>query len=260
MANMPAAWLAFLKTLIGLLLISVVLPLFVRFQSVGRRFNLIALAAFFGIFTLFFFETLAYDEMSAANVVITLMATSAITANLASWKLLGDLPRYHQWLGILLAVIGIAAIVGMDNKISLVGFMQGVCAGVGYGFFTVLLKKYKMRGGLALTRQLLFFGAIFLLVPAVYEPLDMLILTRPSVILMLLCLAVFPGIIGFVCTTRAIDFLPPAKVQLIELSEPLFAAVFAYIVLGENVTVVTLIGACFVIGGIYLGAIKKNNP
>lgn len=254
-SNISAAWIAFFKTLFGLLLISIVLRLFTHFKGAERRFHLVALAAFFGIFTLFYFETSAYSGMSAANVVITLMATSAITANLAGWRLLGDTPGYYQWLGISLATIGISAIVGIDAKISLIGFMQGVCAGIGYGFFTVLLNKFNMKGGLALTRQLLFFGAVYLLIPAVYTPLDLPLLANPTIFLPLLALAVLPSILGFVCTTKAVDCLPPAKVQLLELSEPLFTAIFAFFVLGEEVTLLTLIGAFFVTGGVYLGAI-----
>lgn len=257
-ANVSPAWISFLKTLLGLLLISVLLRLFTRFQGTERRFHLVALVAFFGIFTLFYFETSAYGEMSTANVVITLMAVSAITATLAGWKLLGDVPGYYQWIGILLTTIGIAAIVGIDINVSLTGFVQAVCAGIGYGLFTVLLKKFNIKGGLALTRQLMFFGAVYLLIPAVHTSLDLSIFTNPTNFLSLLALVVFPSILGFVCTTKAVDCLPPAKVQLLELSEPLFAAIFAFWVFGENVALVAVVGACFVVIGIYLGAIKQK--
>jgi DME family drug/metabolite transporter len=257
-SNMPTAWIASIKTIIGFVVVSVVLALFKRFNGAERRYYLTAVAALFGIFTLFYFETAAYSSMSAANVVVTLMAVSALTANLSGWWLLGDRPSRHQWIGFALTGVGISAILGINLHVSLSGFIEATCAGVGYGLFTVLLKKFELKGGLALTRQLLFFGALFLLLPAIHQPLNLNMLTQPMAVFSLVSLAVFPTILGFVFTTKAVDCLPPAKVQLLELSEPLFSAAIAFVVLGETVVFGTVIGAVFVVFGIYLGAIKQS--
>lgn len=257
--NLDPAWVAFIKTIVGFVMVSAVL-LFFKVRDAGKeRHHLIALAAFFGIFTLFYFETAAYKEMSAANVVIILMAVAAMTANFAGWLLLGDKPSRNQWCGFVLTVIGIAVVLGMNLRINLRGFSFSLCAGIGYGLFTVLLKKFQIQGGLALTRQLLFFGAIYLFLPAMRQPFDAAILAVPTTLVALLALAILPSILGFYCTTKAINYLPPAKVQLLELSEPLFSATIAFLVLGENVTSGTMIGAVFIITGIYMGAIKQTD-
>lgn len=257
--NMDPAWIAFLKTLLGFVMVSAVL-IFMKDGVQGRaQRSVIALAAFLGIFTLFFFETYAYRDMSAANVVVVLMATGAATASLAGWVMLGDRPGRNQWLGLVLTVVGISVILGINSEISVRGVLFAMCAGAGYGLFTVLLKKFRVQGGLALTRQLLCWGTIFLCLPAMYRPVDFALLTSWDVVLVLSGLAILPSILGFFCTTKAVTYLQPAKVQLLELSEPLFAAAIAFLMLGESVTGTTVVGAAFAVSGIYIGAIKTAN-
>jgi DME family drug/metabolite transporter len=248
------AWIAFLKTAIGLAVLSMILFFMKQKGKSDSRNYLVAIIAFLGIFTLFYFETNSYEKMSAANTVIILMATGALTANLAGWKILGDKPGRNQWVGLFLTVAGVAAILGINAEISFQGVLFAICAGIGYGLFTVLLKKYKVKGGLVITRQLLCWGAIFLFLPAIQQSLNFPLSLKSASAL--LGLALLPSILGFYCTTRAIDYLSPSRVQLLELSEPLFAASIAFAILGERVTPGTAIGAVFSMAGIYIGALK----
>lgn len=253
--QLESAWIALIKTVMGAVLITLLLAVWRRpgRQGVPQRYA--ALAAFFGIFMLFYFETSAYGRASAANVVLVLMASSAVTANLAGWMLLGDRPHAYQWLGVLLTVAGMGAILGIDASIDARGLLLSACAGMGYGIFTVLLKKIRAPGGLVLTRQLLCWGAVFLAVPAARAPLAPATLLSAGALLPLLGLAVLPSVLGFFCTCKAVNYLPPARVQLLELSEPLFTASFAFLVLGESVTLATVAGAILTLLGIYVGAI-----
>lgn len=248
------AWIACLKTLIGCVALSAVLWVG-RAEAFSPRDQLrIGGAAFFGIFLLFFFETKAYQAMSAAAVVVVLMGTSAVTASLAAWALLGARPRARQWLGTALTVAGIAAMLGFDGGLSVAGALQSALAGAGYGLFTVLIKRHRLPGGLRLTRQLLLWGALYLALPASLQPLDLDALCHPAVALSLLGLATLPSILGFYCTTRAVDALPPERVQLLELSEPAFAALMVWLFLGERLTATTLLGGALSALGIWIGA------
>jgi DME family drug/metabolite transporter len=67
-------------------------------------------------------------------------------------------------------------------------------------------------------------------------------------------LAVFSTVLGFVCTTRAIQHISPGRVQTLELAEPVFAALFALAMLGEIPTSGALIGGAVVMTGLYLSA------
>lgn len=106
-----------------------------------------------------------------------------------------------------------------------IGIVLAAIAGIGYGLFLIFTKKFKLDGGLALIWYLMLFGVIFLFFPFYYEGLMM-----PSLKSMplLTCLAIFPTLGGFYCTTKALNYLDAHKVQFFELTEPVFATIFAF--------------------------------
>ena len=242
-AGLDAAAIAFYKSLIG----GLALAVFARgIGAPSASLRTAAACALFGIFVLFFCETQAYRYEIAANVVLALMASAALTALLLGWALLGDRPGIHHWLALALGCTGLAVLLGVATPGSWIGIGFAVLAGVGYGLFSVLAKRLQLGGGLAVTRRLLLFGSVYLALPYLAEggalpPLGVADWT------MLGALALLPTIGGFYCTTQAIAHAPPAQVQLAELSEPLFAALFAVIWLHERPTYATWIGGAFIL-------------
>jgi drug/metabolite transporter (DMT)-like permease len=66
-------------------------------------------------------------------------------------------------------------------------------------------------------------------------------------------LAVVPTILGYYFTTLAVSYVEASRVQLYELSEPLFAVVLAALVLGEAVSGPQMVGGAFIISSIFVG-------
>jgi DME family drug/metabolite transporter len=117
-------------------------------------------------------------------------------------------------IGALLAIVGIAVIFGADlhQGFTFQGAVFAAIAGYGYGAFSVAMKQTGASGGLLFTRQLLFFGALYLPVPAAADgfaigPLSLIAIAS------ILALAMLPTILGFFCTTKAIEYLKPSQVQ-----------------------------------------------
>ena len=252
--------IAFLKTIIAFVLLSALLsktPRRIQYQQlittefVGssnkRVLGAVAICAFLGIFTLFVFETKAYEYGNPANVVVVLMAAATISATLFGALLLKEKLLLSTILGVLLAVAGIFVISWTSNvNLNLIFF--AALAGSGYGLFSVLIQRFGLQGGIYLTKYLLLFGSLFLFIPFIvtFEPVNI----GYQSILGLLGLAIFPTILGFYCTTSALKYLPAAKVQVIELSEPLFAMFFVWLILHEAVTMRFWVGAGLVILGV----------
>lgn len=252
--------IAFLKTIIAFVLLSALLsktPKRMQYQhlittefvgsSNKRVMWTVAICAFLGIFTLFVFETKAYEYGNPANVVVVLMAAATISASLFSALLLKEKLLLSTILGILLAVTGIF-VISWTSSVNLNLIFFASLAGSGYGLFSVLMQRFGLQGGIYLTKYLLLFGSVFLFIPFIvtFEPIN---IGYPSV-LGLLGLAIFPTILGFYCTTSALKYLPAAKVQVIELSEPLFAMFFVWLILHEVATMRFWLGAALVIVGI----------
>jgi DME family drug/metabolite transporter len=248
--------IAALKTTIGFAMVGLFAVVYLRAQMRGK-WREAALCAFFGIFVLFYFETAAYAHESTANVVVTLMAFAALSAILLGWPLLGDKPTRMQFLGLGLALFGVGVISGVGAAHSAQGLLLAASAGVGYGVFSVLVKRFALPGGFALTARLLFFGTIYLGATVHFDALAQASWSAAAVAVLAL-LAIFPTIMGFVCTTRAIQYIAPGRVQTLELTEPLFAGVFALVFLREVPTAWTVAGGVLVVLGLYVSSMQPS--
>jgi len=250
--------IAFLKTIIAFFFLSVLLfkvPVSQKIAFISSTpsklsvFAQIAICAFLGIFSLFFFETIAYNHGAAANVVVVLMASAAISALFFGRLVLKESVYIHSIFGTLLAILGIS-FISWKGENSILMLINASIAGIGYGLFSVLIKKFRLNGGLFLTKYLLLFGSVYLAVPFLINFHS--ITFNTNIILGLMGLAVLPTILGFYCTTKALTYLPAAKVQVTELSEPIFAALMAWVFIHEQPTLSFLYGAIFIIAGIVL--------
>ena len=175
---------AFLKTIIAFVLLSALLsktPRRIQYhQLINSEFDnprnkrimgAVAVCAFLGIFTLFVFETKAYEYGNPANVVVVLMATATISAALFGALLLKERLLLNTILGVLLAVTGIF-VISWTSSVNLTLVFFAVMAGSGYGLFSVLMQHFGLQGGIYLTKYLLLFGSVFLFIPFIitFEP------------------------------------------------------------------------------------------
>lgn len=253
-AGLTTSAIAFYKTAVAVIVVSFVLLLLKHaphWRGCRAQWWQAAVCSMLGIFMLFFFETRAYQHTDAATAVVVLMASAALSAIVLGRFFLGDRIDRNILLGAVLAIIGMAVIFqkNLATELNILGVWYAGLAGLGYGAFSVCMKKMKAKGGLLFTRQLLVFGALYLAIPAIHEQALSITLSVDSAIILLL-LAIFPTLLGFFCTTKAIELLKPSQVQTIELSEPLFAGVFAFIVMGEVPGMSTLYGGVLIVLGL----------
>ncbi|GAB0067396.1 EamA family transporter [Pseudomonas syringae] len=241
---------AVIKTILGCILLSIVLR-FLKRPTSAAKWSQAAICAFLGIFVLFHFETSAYRHYAAAGVVVVLMASASISSIILGRLLLKDAITANVTVGAALAISGIAVIFGADLQqgFTLEGAALASIAGCGYGAFSVAMKKMGVSGGLHFTRQLLFFGSLYLLMPAAADGFVIGELSSMA-IAALLALAALPTILGFFCTTKAIEYLKPSQVQALELTEPLFAALLAFVALNEVPRESLYPGAALIIAGL----------
>ncbi|MDK9560428.1 DMT family transporter [Gallibacterium anatis] len=257
--GLNAESIAFIKTLIAFLLVSLILfrhPLKTQLNAIQANFSSsatllakIAFCAFLGIFVMFIFETSAYQYGQAANVIVVLMAASAVFSLVGGWLLLSERIHFFAIIGTFSAILGIFIISwsGMEQWKAIV---LALIAGAGYGFFSVFMQKFHLQGGLAFTQFLMLFGSLYLFIPFIRNLPD--IHWSFPVTMNLLALAILPTLLGFFCTTKALSYLSAVKVQVTELSEPLFAMLLAWLFWGEFPSYAFYVGAFFIIVGIVL--------
>lgn len=162
-----ASSVAVIKTVLGCVLLSILL-FFLKRPAASTKWTQAAICAFLGIFVLFHFETSAYRHYAAAGVVVVLMASASISSIILGRIFLKDAITANATVGAALAIAGISVIFGGDLQqgFTLQGAALAFVAGSGYGAFSVAMKRMGVSGGLHFTRQLLFFGSLYLLMPA----------------------------------------------------------------------------------------------
>ena len=156
---------------------------------------------------------------------------------------------WHESITLLIALLGLFLIfLDPEWKGDPSGLFFASLAGFGYGGFLVLTQRFSLGSGLVPLTALLSFGCVYLSLPVIFSGS----LTVPSVsaLYILAALALLPCIVGFWCTTEALTIISSQKVQIIELIEPVFALMFAFIFLKQHLSTYEGLGGSLIIAAI----------
>lgn len=212
----------------------------------------ILVAGFFGLFILFFFETTAYNLEKVSIVAFMLLGASVITTFVLSAILKRKWLGLNETISCSLAIGGLAMLFGFKLEFSenSIGIFLAIIAGIGYGTFLTISPRLKIGSGLAVVNSFMLFGMLFLFAPFAYEGL--VFVTDMKAVLLLLFLSLLPTILGFMCTTKALTLIKSESVQLIELSEPVFALILSSLLLNESISFWQMGGGFLLISSIYV--------
>jgi drug/metabolite transporter (DMT)-like permease len=225
-----------------------------------RKFYLkIIFCAFFGLFIVYTFETHAYQYANVPVVVFLLLGSSTLSSFILSSILHKHRPRIYEIVSCVLAICGLIFVFGLNNlqafKINLIGAALAILAGIGYGGFLAFSNKLRIGTGLMVVNSLALLGAIYLFPGFIHSGA---ILPSTYSLPFLLALVVVPTIGGFWFTTRALTVIKTSTVQLIELSEPLFAVTLAFVVLHQKLSFSEFLGGLFILGAIIINYFGTN--
>jgi drug/metabolite transporter (DMT)-like permease len=159
-----------------------------------------------------------------------------------------------NWIGILVGMLGVAALVGFDVAGSdLIAVAQIAVTVVGYATAPIVVAKWLSDvPGIGLAGVSLGITAV------VYAPAVLLTHTWPTrvpsapVIASVLVLAVVCSALAFVLLFALIGEVGPVRATAITYLNPAVAIIVGAILLGEQVTVWTVIGFVLVIAGSWL--------
>ncbi len=252
--------IAIVKCNIAVLLLSLFL-LFKRFRPTYRvSFPYLinsAICSFFGIFTLFYFETKAYALLTAPVVVFILIGSSAITTFLLGTFFQKERKSTKQIIYISTAMIGMTIIVLNQINFEPRGVIFASVSGVGYGLYLVFARYFRIKSDIFTLWLIIGFGVIFLYISSPSEVVILNNLNTSSLISFVL-LALLPTLGGFFCTTKALRYSDSSEVQLIELSEPIFSVILSVLILLEGIQLKDFLGAVLILSSIYLYHRESN--
>lgn len=250
-AGMSPQSVAFFKCVIALVVCAGVLAVTGQVAAclayLKRKWHWAAVCGFFGFFVLTHFETAAYTTVNVAVVVLCLFGAATVSTFVIEAAVARRFLTAPECAAIGLSIAGLGFLFFADADLArggLAGLLQAVTAGAGYGVFLVLSKRLRIGAGFIPVFALLLFGSIFLSVPFAFNAGGA---PSPEHLLNLALLAILPTIGGFWCTTKALTCIKSQSVQLIELTEPLFAAAFGFFFLAQLVGIRQIIGGAFIL-------------
>ncbi len=243
--------IAFFKSLFAFIILSLICLVNKKcrnqiYELYYKKYQL-AFLAFWGVFVLYFFETKAFSITSLALVSFMVYGSGIVTIFLG-YFVLNEAITSKKLIGIIAVILGAALIISklpdFDNT---TGIVYAIIGGVGYSIFLVFCRKFGMATNIGFLWWLIGFGTIFLFIPTIITDIE---LSLPvSGFIHLLFLALVPTIGGFYFTSKALNNTEAGKVQIIEMSDPFFTTIAAFLFFGQTIGLYQLFGGiCILIG------------
>jgi len=232
-------------------------------QRVWRQWNILSLkwgilpGLFLGFHFAFWIGSLKFTSVASS---VVLVSTSPLFAGLGGWLFLGERLNLQFTLGIALSVIGSGLISYGDMTASKDAFLGDGMALLGAlgasGYFLVGRKLRKDQGLLAYVLPVYATaGAVLVLLSLAFQ--------KPffgysaNTYALFLLLALIPQLIGHTTFNWALKYLPASLVAITTLGEPIGSSILAYIVLGESLTPLKVLGGLAIFAGILI-ALSRN--
>ncbi|MCI0475076.1 MAG: DMT family transporter [Anaerolineales bacterium] len=253
--GLPALAIAFLRAGVSAIISLGVLALIRRDElRVTRRglalfvvYGAIGIGAFYWLYAQAIIQT-------TVTMAVVLLYTAPAFVTLIAWRAWGETLGARKVVALALAFGGCALVARAYDpaqlQLNVVGILFGVGAGFTYALFTifskVIVKQY--APWTALTYQLIF-GALFLAPLQTWDAFAPLI-EFPRAWIYLLALVLGPTLGAIWFFTAGLRSVPASNASILATLEPVLASVLAFILLGERLELLQMIGGGMVIGGV----------
>lgn len=214
----------------------------------------------------FFYLGLLRTSASTASI---LTMTIPVFSVLIGWIFLKEKIYTVNVHGIVLGLVGVLSVIGAPilalgfdiNGTALIGNLLIILSTITWVIGVTISKKMlKHYSSLTITTVIFLTGVMTFVVPALKEYLDNPIWIQQVSIYGLLGLTyivIASSLVAFFLFEWGLQFLGVVKSDLFQYIEPLLAVTLGIIILNESPRASFLIGASFVLIGVYMGTIGK---
>lgn len=212
----------------------------------------LAAGAFFAADLAFWHLAIFYTTVANA----TLLSNFApVIVTLGGWLLFGQRVTRLFLVALAVSLAGAALLVGSNfggTESRLVGDAFGAVTAVFYGAYMLAIWRSRGSGGTAAVMLLSSAVTAVLLLPLALGWGGAVLAQSPRGWLILLALAVIPQVLGQSLIAYAMAHLPASLSALSLLVQPVCAAIYAWLILGEGMVTMQIAGGTIVLAGIYL--------
>lgn len=203
-----------------------------------------------------YFTTIQMTSMSVAAV---LLYTSPVFVLVFSAILFKEKVTKRKIVCIFIALMGcvfVTGIIGDSSYISVSGILFGLGSGLGYGLYSIFSRFALNKGYKAFT--IIFYSFVF-------SALSMLFLVNPVVVanklntgnvagnyLYVIGIVIIATVLPYTFYTLGLTKIENSKAAVIACIEPIMATVFGFIIFGESLSIMEIIGICLVLSAVCL--------
>lgn len=217
--------------------------------------------AFFGLVTalhfLFYSFSLFYTTIAHS---LALVYTAPIFVTIFAAAFLGERIAPRQYLGLVVAVVGVALLTGFEPAMTTTmafGDLLAVGSAICFGVYSVLGRKARTRYPLSTYMLGVYTAAtVWLAPPVILAPLPASVTLGTG--LALVGLGVFPLGLGHTLYNASLRRVHPTYVNLIATQEVTGGVILGYFLLDEVPSVVSVVGAAVTIAGIAIVLIFRR--
>lgn len=222
----------------------------------------LAAGGIFGGSLYFFTENTALEITQASNVSFLICTAPLLTTILSLLFYKSEKATKGLVYGSLIALMGVGLVVFNGSfvlRISPVGDLLTLCAALSWAFYSLIIRRMTGRySTLFITRKIFFYGVLTILPTFLLHPLqlDFDVLLQPAVLFNLLFLAILASLICYVLWNVVLKQLGTMRASNYIYLNPLVTMVASVVILKEQITFITLIGAACIVLGVYLAEKK----
>ena len=229
----------------------------------ARDLPFFAAFGFFGV-TAFFTVYVRAIRLAGPTTAAVLLYTAPAWVTIIAWRVFGEPLTRVKLTALGLALVGCALVSGSYDpaqlKLRTAGILFGLASGLTYGLYT-LFNKQAVRRYSPWTAMFyaLASGGLFLL-PWQSQARLVAVVSQPAVALWLLALALGPTLGAYLLLGKSLEQLPASVVSIIATSEPVIAALLAWSVLGQALTLPQMVGGGAVLASVFLLQRESSVP
>jgi drug/metabolite transporter (DMT)-like permease len=190
---------------------------------------------------------------------LALVYTAPVFSALLSWWILGEKLRPRQWLGVVIAVLGVAIMAGFEPQFDsrmLIGDALALLSAVTFAIYSIAGRGQRHQMSL-----LVYAGAVYLVGGVWLTPLAALNFSAGGYTLLaivsIVALAVIPLGLGHTLYNAALRRMRATSVNLIATQEVTGGIILGILLLGEVPSLITLGGIAVTLVGIILVLVER---
>ncbi len=261
--DMTSLQMTFIRGLVAFICMGVFLLITDR-SLIKTNFGEILL--FIGSGLSFFLTATCYFQsmqLTSVSTAVVLMYTAPIFVMIYSVTFLGEKLSTRKVIAVTGMLVGCCLVSGIIGglKINAVGIMIGLLSGIAYASYNIIT-KIEMQKGINPVRANFYCFLISAVVGIVFsKPAGIIecILINPSVVIPFsIGMGIFACILPYFLYTMALREIPAGTASSLGILEPMAATILSVLILGEKISLYSLIGIVLILGSVFLLSREKQ--